>query len=135
MVSTSSPGRYGREPASDDTTAGAYIAPKASPTRRLRGRGANVSGRRPCLASPASRTGGECRSRARSRIEAALNKTPDCLVPALLARASDEPRRKDDPVHEHWSYESLDVSRYDVPSPLEERPRASCTLERKAAPH
>ena len=100
-------------------------------------RGRTSAARRP-RARPLQRPGPQRRgvgSRARSRIEAGVHKTPDCLVPALLARACDEPRRKDDPVHEHWSQESLDVSGYDVPSPLEECPRASCTLQRKAAPH
>src|SRR6476620_6393747 len=59
----------------------------------------------------------------------------DGLVPADTARLGEERRTEHDTVQEHRREEPIDVLRDDVRTMIEQRPRTSRALERKAAAH
>src|SRR5436190_14453139 len=123
IVSTSSPGWYGREPAMSEPVPlrALCIAPNARPTRRRRGTSGNVCSRsmerRTALRDRWIRGDGVCvpgRLRPRHPLEALAPEAGERVAPADRARLGEERGREDDAVPQHRQEEHLDVLRRDV---------------------
>src|SRR5688572_28833352 len=142
IESMSSPGRYGREPATSVPAPRRrlLIVPNETPKTRRRG----TSGKESRAPGTRRRLLGVLRSGRAAleervflraglgrELEAALSERLDRLGPSQRTGASDEGRREDDAVHEHGREEALDVLRDDVAAAVEKSPGARGPLERE----
>src|SRR5919109_647619 len=134
IVSTSSPGWYGRELATSDPVPRRTLctAPKARPISRRRGTSGKVR-------SVASLTGdlhdlaAESGLRPRSQLEALLDEARRRLLAPVLADLDQERGREEDPVSDHGQEQLLDVLGNHVVALLQQRPRPCRPLEGEAA--
>src|SRR4249919_628231 len=150
IESMSSPGRYGREPATSVPAPRRrlFIVPNERPMTRRRG----TSGKVRRAPGTARYSGLEVRprphgsdpvfeerilfgARLRGELEAARAKLLASLGPAPSTSARHAPRSEDDAMDEHRSEQSLDVLGDHVAPAVEERPRTGGALEREASAH
>src|SRR5215211_3744984 len=139
IAATSSPGTYGRDPATSDPRPRRTLRmpPNERPTIRRRWTSGNVrrDDGKLFLRGRGERLGLELLARTRRHLEALDAELLCRRLPSGRACLCDEARREHDPVEEHRDEEPLDVAGRDVRPPRQERPRAGRALEREAAAH